>query len=208
MLDLTPFEQVLVAGGIAAPLVYVITVAAGAAIRPGYGHIANAVSELVGSGAPNRAALNLAFAAYNALVVAFGLGLAAAFAGIARGAEAAGYFMAATGFIGMAMNWFPMDPVGAKATRRGIVHIVLAGFLSLGTLAAILAFSIGAGGLDDWGGVATYSYVTFGVTLATGGLAALSAARAWSTMGLMERLTIGFGLQWMALVAFVVLDRA
>lgn len=198
-------EQVLLAAGIAAVLVYVLTVVTGAAIRPGYSHYGNAISELVGAGAPSRGPLNVAFFLYNLLIIAFAIGLATAFGDGPSGARLAGWLMAATGVFGIAMTWFPMDPIGAPATRPGIGHLVLAGMLSLGTLGAMLAFALGVGEIDHWPNLALYTYITFGVILVTGGLAAMSAAQRWQSMGLWERLTIGAGMQWIAVVAFTLI---
>ena len=47
------FRKILLHCGIAAPILYVITVIAGAAVRNDYSHIVNAISELISNRAPN-----------------------------------------------------------------------------------------------------------------------------------------------------------
>ena len=67
------FRKTLLACGIAAPILYILTVIVGAALRPDYSHIINAVSELLSNGAPNKAILDVIFNIYNALLLAFAI---------------------------------------------------------------------------------------------------------------------------------------
>ena len=60
--------------GIIAPVLYIITVIVGAALRQDYSHIVNAISELISNGAPNKAVLDVVFNIYNVLLLAFALG--------------------------------------------------------------------------------------------------------------------------------------
>jgi hypothetical membrane protein len=197
----TDFTIVLLACGLAAVLVYVATVTTGAAIRPGYSHVANAISELVERDAPRQTPLNLAFAVYNALSIAFGAGLVGLGAG--GWVVAAGWLLIATGGSGILMSWFPMDPVGTRATARGIGHLVLAGVMSLATIAAILCFALGNAAGHPW--LATFSWLALAVVAISGAVAAISAARRWPKMGLIERITIGGFLVWLAVVAVTLL---
>jgi hypothetical protein len=58
-----------------AVIFYVAAVVIGGAMRPGYSHIGNFVSELIETGAPNKSWLNPIFAAYNLLTGVFAVGL-------------------------------------------------------------------------------------------------------------------------------------
>ena len=58
-----------------APFVYIGAVILGGLLRPGYSHIAHAISELIATGAPNTALLNPLFTLYNILLATFGSGL-------------------------------------------------------------------------------------------------------------------------------------
>lgn len=193
-LETNPTAWGLLAAGVLAPLLCAATVVAGAAWRPGYSHVANAISELVEARAPHRGRLNVAFFAYNALSIAFGFGITVVAANPTI--VLAGWLLAATGGLGLVMSWFPMDPVGSPTTLPGIGHLVLAGLMSIGTIAAIVTFAIGSGDVPGWSAFAAYSYVTAGVVAATGLVAATTAARHRPTMGAWERLTIGCFLQW------------
>lgn len=198
-LDINPTAWALLAAGLLAPLLYLGTVVAGAAIRPGYSHVANAISELVEARAPHRIPLNIAFLVYNAFSIAFGIGITVVAANST--VVLAGWLLAATGGLGVLMSWFPMDPVGTPATVPGIGHLVIAGLMSVGTIAAIVAFAIGSASVEGWSGFSTYSYVTAGLVAATGAVAATTAARRRTTMGFWERLTIGAFLQWHLVLA-------
>lgn len=197
--DVNPTAWALLAAGLLAPLVYAGTVLVGAAIRPGYSHIANAVSELVEAHAPDRWRLNVAFFAYNLLSMAFGVGITVVAANPTL--VLAGWILVAAGGLGLAMSWFPMDPVGTRMTRPGLGHLIIAGLMSVGTIAALVTFAIGAGDVDGWSGFSVYSYATAGFVAVTGAVAAMSAGGHWPTMGFWERLTIGGFLQWHLVLA-------
>ena len=204
-IDSNPTTIGLVIAGILAPLIYAVTVVVGAAIRPGYSHFGNAISELVESNAPHRAGLNVAFFGYNICSMAFGIGITT----LAPNPTIvlSGWILVLTGLFGVGMSWLPMDPIGSPATRPGRGHLVVAGLMSVGSMAAILAFAIGCGKIDGWSSFSAYSYATFAVVLVTGGVAALSARGHWRAMGLLERLTIGAFLQWHAVLAIALLTR-
>jgi hypothetical membrane protein len=68
-------NRILSVCGAIAPILYVAIVALGGTIRPEYSHIAQAVSELIKTGAPNKALLNVLFIIYNLLAGLFGLRL-------------------------------------------------------------------------------------------------------------------------------------
>jgi hypothetical membrane protein len=204
-IDINPTALGLIIAGILAPLTFAAVTLVGAAIRPGYSHVRNAVSELVETGAPHRTGLNWAFLFYNLFTIAFGLGLTVL--SVNRTVMAAGWLVVITGLLGAIMWPFPMDHIGTPATPRGRGHLVLAGLVSLATMAAILTFAIGSSRIPGWESFATYSYVSFGVVAVTGALAAFSAVRLWRTMGLLERLTIGAFLQWQLVLAIVLLVR-
>lgn len=204
-IDSNPTAIGLIIAGLLAPFIYAVTVMIGGAMRPGYSHFGNAISELVESNAPHRRALNTAFFVYNACTIALGIGITA----VAPNPTIvlSGWVLGVTGLLGVVMAWLPMDPIGTPATGAGFGHLVIAGLMSVGSMAAVLAFAIGSARIDGWNAFSVYSYATFGVVLVTGGAAALSARGLWRSMGLLERLTIGAFLQWHAALAIMLLTR-
>jgi hypothetical membrane protein len=193
-------RRVLFSFGIAAPLLYVAAVILGAALRPGYSHLSMAVSELIESGAPNKALLDVLFCGYNVLLVGFAWAVGMSVRGENVPLSVAGAVtLAAVGLLGLAMTlFFPMDPRGAPATVQGTLHLILAAALSLGTIVSIAFIGFG---LRLRGGFWIYSLVTAAVVLATGAFAATSAAQGSPVMGLAERLTICSFLQWVFVFA-------
>jgi hypothetical protein len=62
-------------GGLLAPVTHLVVLVLGGLIRPGYSHYSEAISELVASGAPNKALLDPLFVIYNLAGLAFSFGV-------------------------------------------------------------------------------------------------------------------------------------
>lgn len=205
-------RKILAFSGIAAAIVYVSAVAIGGALRPGYSHISQFVSELIATGAPNKPVLDALFATYNILTVAFGCALlleANATGLTTRRAFAiiGAVVLIIEGIIGLAILLFPQDPVGATATPTGTTHIVLAGLSSLATILAILFVALWLRTHPDLRAFATYSFITVAFIFLSGGIAAATAATQSPLLGLMERLPITGFLQWLAVMSVAISSR-
>ena len=61
--------------GMIAPLLFVVTAILGGALRPGYSHIRDTVSELFSPGSPNKALLDTFHTIFALLLIAFGIGV-------------------------------------------------------------------------------------------------------------------------------------
>lgn len=194
--------------GALAPILYITTVALGGAIRLGYSHIAQAVSELIETGAPNKALLDALFIIYNLLVGLFGYRLLLWSSPDSRQTgRFAAWVLVVTAFLGLLMPLsFPMDPRGTPATFVGTMHLVLAGLTSLGTMLAILFMGLWLRKQPDLGNYALYSFTSLAIVFVSGGVAAASAAQANPYMGLFERITIGAFLQWLFVLAMKTLQ--
>src|SRR6266498_2022575 len=136
-------NKTLLFSGILAPLVYVAAVILGGVLRPGYSHIAQYVSELIETGAPNKALLNPLFALYNILTIAFGIGLFRYVRDMyEKRRKAIGLLgtlvLIAEGIFGLLSVFFPQDPIDSQATSTGTIHIVLAALSSLTTISTML----------------------------------------------------------------------
>lgn len=195
-----PAKYLLLAG-MAAPLVYAATVILGGVLTPNYSHVDQAISELTATGASRRRQLEPGFVVYNVLVVLFVVGLLFHTRHWGRLFRWGSLTVGLTGVLGLASTPFPMDPIGETATAAGILHLVTAGFLSVGTMAAMLLFGMGWWSRPDR---QTWSFLTLAALAAvfvSGLLAAMAAAQGWPAMGLYERITIGIFLVWMFLTA-------
>jgi hypothetical protein len=61
--------------GVIAPVIFVFMTILGGAIRPGYSHISEPVSELLSPGAPNKLLLDTLHTVYALLLALFGIGM-------------------------------------------------------------------------------------------------------------------------------------
>jgi len=201
-------NRILSVCGTLAPILYVATVALGGAIRPGYSHIAQAVSELIETGAPNKALLDALFIIYNLMVGLFGFRILFWTSHESRQMNRfAAWTLIVTAFLGLLMPLsFPMDPRGTPATFAGIMHLVLAGLTSLGTMLAILFMGLWLRKQPDLENYALYSFISLAIVFVSGGIAAASAAQVSPFMGLFERITIGAFLQWLFVLALKTLQ--
>ena len=192
--------------GVLAPLLYAGTVAWGGTLFAGYDQLRDAISSLMQSGRIGAGPLVLLFALYNGLVVLFALaGL------VATGRQAmwtaAFAVLLATGVSGGLILLFPMDPAGQPPTLPGIVHIVLSGLASLGSMGAMLLSALALRRRPADGTLALFIGLDLVVVFASGLLAAIAAAGSWPLMGLLERVTIGAFQLWQLVAASALLVR-
>lgn len=191
-------------GGVVAPAVYVVAVALGGLIRPGYSHYSETISELIASGAPNKALLDPMFIIYNLAAIAFSYGVFVCVRAWPsegrRLGQMAVAFLVFGGFVGLATVFFPQDPGGPPVTLAGTVHIALAGLSSLASMLSMLFFGLWLRVTRE-ASMARHAFVSLIVVFVSGGLAAASIPIGFGASGLLERATIFSYLQWMLVVA-------
>jgi hypothetical membrane protein len=200
-------RKYLLVCGVLAPLLYVGAVILGGLLRPGYSHVAHAISELIAAGAPNTTLLNPLFTLYDLLLAIFGTGLLCTV--IARPQQHAkrsgalgAIALVVAGLLGVLMNlFFPQDPGGPPVTVTGTVHVVLAGVLSLGTMLAILCTGLWLRQMPGLRAYWRYSLASLVVIFVSGGLGAAAIATSSPYLGLVERVTIGAFIQWVFVIA-------
>lgn len=197
-------KRIWLLGGVVAPIVYLIAVVLGGLIRPDYSHYSEAISELIASGAPNKALLDPLFVVYNLAALAFSFGVLACVrywpSGSRRVGLIAAGFVIFGGLIGLATVFFPQDPGGPAVTLTGTIHIVLAGLSSLASMLSMLFFGLWLRSAHE-SKMARYSLLSLIVVFLSGGLAAASIPIGFGASGLLERVTIFSYLQWMFVVA-------
>lgn len=193
-------KKLLILSGILAPVIYVGTVLLGGILRPGYSHLAEAISELVAAGAPNKPLLSSLFIVYNVLCSAFGIGL---LQGVIHtsGRKTSGRFGAISlillGIIGLLLElFFPQDPGGPAVTFAGTIHIILASMAALLTMIAVVATGLWLKQIPGFKGYTLYSVLTFAVIFAAGGSVPI-LGMTHPYFGLLERIPIGAFIQWL-----------
>jgi hypothetical protein len=185
------------------PVVYIFMTILGGALRPGYSHISDTVSELLSPGAPNKPLLMVFQITHALLGILFGIG-------VMRFVQGSGQ-STLTGMIGAAMiiavgaatvatAIFPQDPFGAPLTLPGRTHNVLVfGVLVPFTILSTLLIGIWLRQTDIFPWFRAYSFITVGASILLAGLA--GATLGTPIMGLTERLAVLAGFQWTFVLA-------
>jgi hypothetical protein len=200
-------DILLICGALVLPS-YVAMYLIGGALRPGYNHISDSVSELLTPGAPNKPLLVVIQLAYATLHILFGLGVLG-FVQAADGTQTLGaigaWMIVLLGVVTVGTAIFPQDPEDAPPTTPGRVHVVLVfgGLVPLSLLSTLLLgiWSAGAG-LPGWFDV--YSYVTVVAIVVMGGLG--GAAMKTEYGGLVERVAAIVTQQWLFVLALTLLQ--
>ena len=164
--------------GMIAPIVFVGTVVLGGAIRPGYSHLSETVSELFSLGSPNKMHLDSLHTIYALLLTVFGIGVL----GLVRGREgsrkigtiAAVCFIAAGCLSVTTATIYPQNPWNSLPTFPGLMHKVLSGILSLLTLVSMCLLGIWFNQTGVYPGFGQFSLISVGVII-------LLAVFLWST---------------------------
>ncbi len=193
-------------GGVLAPVVYVAAVVLGGILTPGYSHVAGPVGALTMAGAPAALAIIPLFALYNALLVAFAFTLRdVLFDRGVRTGLLGPTALAVTALVGALMLVYPMDPLGAPSTGDGRMHVWFAGIASIASMLAVWSVG-GAVGRAGWRRLEIYSWVSLAAIAVAGIWAATAGSQESALMGLAERTTIGAFLQWVFVVAVVLVQ--
>lgn len=189
--------------GVMAPLLFTFMTILGGALRPGYSHVADTVSELMSPGSPNRIMLSLLFSIYALLIASFGFGLLQ-FVRTSQQPSSAGsigaWLYITAGVINVSIaTVFPQDPWGTPFTFPGMMHLVLSGVIGILQMIAIalLGIWLWREGISTRMGV--YSLLTAGTVLLLVGC--FIAMAGTSYLGLAERSLILIGLMWTFVVA-------
>ena len=195
------FRKILLYCGIAAPILYVITVIVGAALRNDYSHIVNAISELISNGAPNKAILDVIFNFYNVLLLAFAVGGFIAVKNAHRLCRVAMGIFIGIQILSFSWGFFPMDPLGSEPTFAGTMHNVLGGVVALATILMPLLMGLGLKSLDDFRGYAIFSWIASANIFISGLTGVILGGQGLPVFGFFERITIGTYEIWIFVTA-------
>ena len=187
--------------GIAAPVLYIATAIVGAALRPDYSHIVNAISELLSNGAPNKAILDIVFNIYNALLLAFAIGAYSVLKNSPRISRIAMGILIGIQVLSFSWGFFPMDPLGAEATFAGTMHNVLGGIVALATIIMPLLMGLGFRQGSDFKRYSTFSFIASAIIFVSGLTGVILAGQGYLVFGVFERITIGAYEVWIFVTA-------
>jgi hypothetical protein len=185
------------------PTLFIFLTIIGGALRPGYSHVSDTISELFSPGSPNKLLLDILHTTTAILSTAFGAGVL----NYVRFSEKSSLFgiIAAGMIIVMGLvniltaTLFPQDAWNTNPTFQGEMHKILAGVLALLSILSTLMFGVWfqQAGVFPYFGM--YSFVTVTLLIISGGFAVIKLGS--PIMGLTERITILLGLQWTFVLA-------
>jgi hypothetical membrane protein len=193
--------------GIVSPIFYHLVTFLGGAMRPGYSHVRNTVSELMAPGSPNKLLMHFLFTIGAVLSVFFGIGVWQYIkeSGYSKtiGLIGAGLLITIGVITILTSAVFPQDPQhdwDAPPTFAGQMHKILAmGVLPVLSLVSTLLIGIWMHQTGVYSGFGLYSYITLGAVV-------VSAVITFATMqqpvlGLTERITVIVIQQWSFVLA-------
>jgi len=191
--------------GIVSAVLLTAAYVVGDLLRPGFSSMRQAISELIESGAPNKALLDGMLFGFHGLVIPFAYGLHRGIDG-GKGSRLGPFLLAGAGVLGLVLTaFFPCDPGCEPVTLRGIMHIFISIPMGFMVLFSILAFSRRLKKTDDWAGYGRYSLITFSAGFLLGVLAVVFAKS--SVGGLIERLISASYQQWYIVMGIALVRR-
>jgi hypothetical protein len=192
-----------------APWWFVFMTILGGAIRPGYSHITDTVSELFAPGSPNKSFLDILHTIFAVLLILFGIGLLKFFQKtkpLNRTGQVGASLFLLMGCVSLTTaTIFPQDPWGATPTFIGEMHKLLSGVIGFVSMFSMLLIGIWFIQTKTSPGFGVYSFVTIGLVVISAGLFAVSING--SMMGLAERISALVGFQWTFTFAYWMFSR-
>ncbi len=194
--------------GFLGPIIYILAVIIGGAIRNDYSQLYNTISELSMTNAPNLLLMEIMFCIYNISLLIFGIG---AFLDTkvdsSKKYRAAMLMLVLTAISGIILLFFPQDPRTAPFTTTGTVHIAVAGISSLLTILAIFIIGFSFRKKQSMNNFAKYSFISGIIVVVSGGLSAYSVANNLSFGGLLEKITILTFIAWVIVFSYIILKK-
>ena len=198
-------QKILYLCGMLVPFVYIIMYVIGGALRPGYSHLADSVSELLSPGAPNKPLLDILNFTFALLYTLFGIGV---FQFVSKSGQGnlVGYIGAgliiAVGLASMGSAIFPQDATGSDPTLAGRLHLIFVFAVQIpGAILSTILMGIWFRQTGIFPGFATYSFISAGIIILTGVLA--GPAMGTPILGLVERISALAVHQWIFVFAWM-----
>jgi hypothetical membrane protein len=195
--------------GMIAPVFFVFIAILGGAMRPGYSHLSDTISELFSPGSPNKRLLDTLHTLYAVLLVLFGIGMLQ-LVRASRRARLVGTLGAAA-FIAMGLasvlsaTLFPQDAWGSAPTFAGQMHQFVHGVISLLGILYMMLIGIWMNRVEGFPRFQTYSFITVGAAVLSAGF--FMANQGSPIMGLAERIVGLVGFQWTFVLALWMLSH-
>lgn len=193
--------------GILGPIIYILAVFIGGALRHDYSPLYNTISELSMAGAPNKILMDLLFGIYNVFILILGLGAYLdSSVDNSKKYKTATIMLAVSGILGLLVLIFTQDPRGAAAaTLNGNLHIILSGISAALTIILILLVGFSFRQHTELRIFSWYSFTSSVLIFIFGGVSAGSVAANSAYGGLFERITIFLFMVWTIIFSYIIL---
>lgn len=191
--------------GILGPVIYILAVFIGGALRHDYSPFYNAISELSMANAPNKLLMDILFGIYNIFILILGVGAFIDHDFKSKKFNAAAIMLAIIGVLGLMVLIFTQDPRGAPATLYGTLHIALSGVTAALTIIAVLIVGISFKEYVNMKKFTYYSYATALLIFLSGGAGAAAIANNSAFGGLFERITIFLFMIWVIVFSYILM---
>lgn len=192
--------------GIISPVLYLIHVILGGILWSGYSHIAQPISDLTATGAPNREMLGIFTNMYSIFGLIFAL---SAFIYLKKlrikTINISMILFIAEFLITFLYSFFPEDLLGTAMTFRGFMHFVVTGLIVPVVILAPLFAGFGFRKLNDFKKFSIYSIATSIIIFVSGGISVAFAVNKTPFFGVAERINIGSLQLWVFIFALVLL---
>ncbi len=189
--------------GMIAPLLFIVTAILGGALRPGYNHLADTISELFSPGSPNKALLDTLHTVFALLLTAFGVGILRYVQGNGQSTRTGvigAWLYITMGLVSVTTaTIFPQDAWGTPPTFPGRMHMIMTGVVGLLSMISISLLGTWFRRVKIFPGFGIYSYITVFLAILAAGL--FAATMGGPFMGLTERMAALVGFLWTFILA-------
>jgi hypothetical membrane protein len=189
--------------GILGPIIYILAVFVGGALRNDYSALYNAISELSMANAPNKLLMDILFGLYNVFILIFGVGAFLDPDFKSKKFKSGALMLFVIGVLGLMVLVFTQDPRGTPATLFGTLHIAFSGVTAALTIISVVVIGLS---FKDYVGMKSfswYSYLTAIFIFLSGGAGAASIAVNSPFGGLFERITIFLFMVWVLVFSYI-----
>ena len=201
-------KKIFFIAGLLFPIIYIVMTILGGALRPGYSHLADTVSELLSPGAPNKPLLMVFQVAHALAGSLFGIGLLLLVRSSefnTLGGRLGAWMIILVGIATIGTAIFPQDAAGPELTTAGRLHAILVfGVMVPFTIVSTLLIGFWLSKAGIFPGFKLYSIITIVASVILAGLA--GATLDTPVMGLTERLAVLAGFQWTFVLALKLLS--
>jgi hypothetical protein len=194
----TVHKRILSTCGLIAPFIFIGTAVIGGALRPGYSHLTDTVSELFSPGSPNKPLLDSLYLVFAFLLIGFGVSILVTVGESAspnKAGKIGAYLYITVGILHVfSAVLFPQDPWGSTLTFPGMMHFNIHGIITIFSLFSMISLGFWFKKTGIFPEFRFYTAIT--IILAVIASVFFMVNLGTQIMGLAERIAALIGFQW------------